>query len=182
MYLALIHAPSAIQDRTDRTGTKGQERKDERMPPERILDDHGELTCLCGNTSMDSGFNASTSTGWEVEPTPKDWDSRHWVCEGCGRIIDQETLAIVGTRKQRAPTYVALTTDDGGANPRVVLVGLSGEKPEVVEAFAREIICRDERSAARRIPIASQLTHLVMLSLAMVKRRHAKELRAFFAR
>jgi hypothetical protein len=54
--------------------------------------------CLCGNTAQEYGFFPCSSEGEMVEPTPEEWNSYWYVCDKCGRIIDQETLAVKGVR------------------------------------------------------------------------------------
>ena len=52
--------------------------------------------CLCGNTPTDSGFFPCNEAGVEIEPTEKDgWDDLY-VCAGCGRIVNQTTLEVLG--------------------------------------------------------------------------------------
>ena len=53
-------------------------------------------TCKCGNEPWHDGFYECDSTGREVEPVDGQWDGRLYVCNGCGVIIDQATLEIVG--------------------------------------------------------------------------------------
>jgi len=55
--------------------------------------------CLCGNTPRDHGFYPCNHDGIEVEPTTNEWSERLYVCDNCGRIIEQDTLAIVGFRQ-----------------------------------------------------------------------------------
>jgi hypothetical protein len=50
--------------------------------------------CLCDNTPSDDGFYPCDETGNEVEPVA-DW-SGHYVCFRCGRIIDPDSLRVVG--------------------------------------------------------------------------------------
>lgn len=53
--------------------------------------------CVCGNTADDSGFFAINVAGKFVEPTYLDWTTNQCGCANCGRRIDVETGAIVGT-------------------------------------------------------------------------------------
>ena len=54
--------------------------------------------CVCGNEPGSDGFYPCNSEGEEVEPTPQDWPTNCYVCAYCGRIINQNTLEIVGAR------------------------------------------------------------------------------------
>jgi hypothetical protein len=52
--------------------------------------------CVCGNTPVGCGFYSCDENGNEVEPTEKDWTTDWYVCADCGRMIDQDTLKVVG--------------------------------------------------------------------------------------
>jgi hypothetical protein len=58
--------------------------------------DKDELTCLCGNVSWNAGFQTCDASGNAVEPII----GGKWVnllrCDACGRIINQDTLEVVG--------------------------------------------------------------------------------------
>ena len=54
--------------------------------------------CTCGNEPTMEGFFPCDETGRPVEPTYKEWTTGWYVCDSCGRIIDQETLHVVGHR------------------------------------------------------------------------------------
>ena len=57
----------------------------------------GELICVCGNTPYSHGFEPCTRDGTVVEPTIEGpWDGRLYVCGKCHRIVDQESLDVVG--------------------------------------------------------------------------------------
>jgi hypothetical protein len=55
--------------------------------------------CLCGNTVSGYGFYPCNTQGEIVEPTPQEWTTDWYVCDQCGRIIDEATLEVVGRRK-----------------------------------------------------------------------------------
>ena len=57
--------------------------------------------CLCGNTPSGDGFFPCNSKGEEVEPTHKEWTTGCYVCNKCGRIINQDTLEVVGQRDEK---------------------------------------------------------------------------------
>jgi hypothetical protein len=63
------------------------------------MDEYGEWICLCGNKAIECGFFPCDLDGNEVEPTPEDWTTDCYVCDKCGRIINQSTLQIVGHRE-----------------------------------------------------------------------------------
>jgi hypothetical protein len=68
---------------------------------ERITHEAGNdeaWICICNNTPVSHGFYPCDMTGKEVEPV-RGWEGLY-VCNKCGRIIDQKTLEVVGRRKQ----------------------------------------------------------------------------------
>jgi hypothetical protein len=68
----------------------------ERISSERH-DEHAWV-CICKNTPGDDGFYTCDKEGNEVEPTAKEWTTGLYVCNRCGRIIDPETLEVVGRK------------------------------------------------------------------------------------
>ena len=63
-----------------------------------ILDDDW-LICVCGNSPDMSGFYPCLDDGTVVSPTVSGpWQGRLYVCADCGRIIEQETVTVVGQR------------------------------------------------------------------------------------
>jgi hypothetical protein len=61
-------------------------------------DEFDALECLCGNRPEGYGFYPCNSEGEIVEPTPEELTSNRYVCDECGRIIDYDTLRVVGCR------------------------------------------------------------------------------------
>ena len=53
--------------------------------------------CICKNTPSDSGFYPCNDEGNEIEPTKRSGWSGLYVCGDCGRIIESETLEVVGS-------------------------------------------------------------------------------------
>ena len=54
--------------------------------------------CFCKNTVAGSGFYPCDKNGNEMEPNiGSDW-ANLYVCADCGRIINQETLEVVGQK------------------------------------------------------------------------------------
>ena len=53
--------------------------------------------CICGNTPVSAGFYPCDEHGNEMEPV-KGWKNLY-VCDDCGRIINQATLEVVGRRE-----------------------------------------------------------------------------------
>lgn len=52
--------------------------------------------CICGNRPDSDGFQPCDTNGNEMEPLMgSDWDGLY-VCGRCGRIIQQETLEVIG--------------------------------------------------------------------------------------
>ncbi len=64
----------------------------------------GEGVCLCGNRPIDYGFFPCNAAGEIVEPTLEAWTTDCYVCDKCGRIINQETLEVVGRRAKHTVT------------------------------------------------------------------------------
>jgi hypothetical protein len=66
---------------------------------ERITHEKGNdeaWVCICKNTPSDGGFYPCDKEGNEMEPlVGSDWDGLY-VCADCGRIINQDTLEVVG--------------------------------------------------------------------------------------
>ena len=54
--------------------------------------------CLCGNRPDLQGFFPCDAKG-RAEPEPDEWIL--FVCDRCGRIIDAETLEVVGLASER---------------------------------------------------------------------------------
>lgn len=68
----------------------------------RIASMGGEWICFCKNTPQYDGFYPCDPDGNEVEPTPEEWTTNWYVCTRCGRMIDQQTLRVVGVRYANA--------------------------------------------------------------------------------
>src|SRR5262249_34166363 len=61
------------------------------------VEEGDEWVCLCGNEAWRDGFAPCTAEGRPIEPTLGGaWDTIHYVCLRCGRIIDQHTLGVTG--------------------------------------------------------------------------------------
>ena len=72
------------------------------MDQERIsADEYDAWTCLCGNQAHLAGFYPCDRDGNQVEPTEKDWLTNWYVCDRCGRVIDNRTLIVVGRQHGR---------------------------------------------------------------------------------
>ena len=69
---------------------------EDRITKMKIKGTKDNWICLCGNTALEHGFYPCDSEGYIVEPTPYEWTTNWYVCDKCGRIIDQETLEIKG--------------------------------------------------------------------------------------
>lgn len=55
--------------------------------------------CVCGNRLDLDGFHPCNQDGVEVEPVEGQWEDLY-ACDRCGRIIRQETLEVIGRRKE----------------------------------------------------------------------------------
>jgi hypothetical protein len=59
-------------------------------------DNEEAWVCICGNRPTDAGFFPCDADGNEMVPVKEsDWNGLY-VCNSCGRIIDQDTLEVVG--------------------------------------------------------------------------------------
>jgi transcription initiation factor IIE alpha subunit len=58
--------------------------------------------CLCGNTCDQNGFYTCNREGRKV--VIEDGAEKLYVCDRCGRIIDQTTLEVVGVRADNSLT------------------------------------------------------------------------------
>lgn len=52
--------------------------------------------CICKNTPTDDGFYPCDERGNKVEPTAEEWTTNLYMCDKCGRIIDHDSLEVVG--------------------------------------------------------------------------------------
>jgi hypothetical protein len=57
-------------------------------------DDRDAWVCICENRPWDDGFYPCNDRGEEMEPDGE-WDGLY-ICGGCGRTIDCDTLEVVG--------------------------------------------------------------------------------------
>lgn len=65
-------------------------------PMEFVVCRDGEISeCLCGNQPGYAGFYPCDSDGFLVEPVEGQWVNLYR-CDECGRIIEDETFAVVG--------------------------------------------------------------------------------------
>jgi len=73
----------------------------------------GDWECVCGNHAAADGFSpCQPGTGQPVEPViGGPWDEKHNLCWRCGRIIDQDTLAVAGRISEAALARHALAGD-----------------------------------------------------------------------
>lgn len=70
---------------------------------ERIKHEKGNdeaWICICGNTPDSGGFYPCDAKGNEVVPTAEEWTTNWYVCAECGRMIDQNTLEVMGQNKK----------------------------------------------------------------------------------
>jgi hypothetical protein len=68
------------------------------LTPEYIVEESEDWwVCKCGNQPHYEGFYTCTPIGEIISPSINDgWDEVHYVCHRCWRIIDQNTLQVVG--------------------------------------------------------------------------------------
>ena len=77
------------------------------MPKEVITHEAGSddaWICICGNMPDGDGFYPCDTNGNEVEPAGPEWTNLY-VCAQCGRIIEQNTLEVIG--RNPAPKMLA---------------------------------------------------------------------------
>jgi len=61
--------------------------------------DDDAWVCICGNTPPGDGFYPCDENGDEMTPSVgSNWNNLY-VCARCGRIINQETLHVLGQNK-----------------------------------------------------------------------------------
>jgi len=58
--------------------------------------------CLCGNTSTSQGFYPCDDHGKQISPDVDGPWINLYVCDRCGRIINQDTLEVVGRASNEA--------------------------------------------------------------------------------
>ena len=63
--------------------------------------DDDAWVCQCGNMPHTDGFFPCDSSGNEVEPESGNWTDLY-VCARCGRIIQYDTLEIVGQKSDKS--------------------------------------------------------------------------------
>jgi len=64
--------------------------------------------CRCGNEPYFDGFYSCSKDGEIVSPIINgDWDGLLYVCYRCGRIINQDTLEVVGVTGEKAAFHNA---------------------------------------------------------------------------
>jgi hypothetical protein len=64
--------------------------------------DRDAWVCICGNMPCDDGFYPCDKRGNEVEPVEGVWLDPIYVCHACGRIINQDTLEVIGRKARRS--------------------------------------------------------------------------------
>ncbi len=68
-----------------------------------LLEDVDAWVCVCGNRPIYDGFSPCDKDGDEMEPSiGSDWENLY-VCFGCGRIINSDTLEVVGRNPHPQP-------------------------------------------------------------------------------
>lgn len=73
---------------------------------EKIESEDYYWTCLCDNEPHYDGFYSSTETGKIVPPSIwEGWNEIHYVCYRCWRVIDQNTLEVVGRCDEETKLY-----------------------------------------------------------------------------
>jgi hypothetical protein len=60
------------------------------------INDHDAWHCICGNTPVSDGFYSCDEAGNEMEPV--DGWKNLYVCNRCGRIIQRDSLQVIGQK------------------------------------------------------------------------------------
>lgn len=69
-----------------------------RQCPERITKDGDFLVCVCSNRGDSGSFEPCMPDGTVVEPAVEGpWQGELYLCETCGRIVNQHTLEVTGS-------------------------------------------------------------------------------------
>jgi len=56
----------------------------------------GEWECRCGNSSSSEGFRPARADGSLTLEVLGPWDGKTYACDRCGRVVDGDTLQILG--------------------------------------------------------------------------------------
>jgi hypothetical protein len=62
--------------------------------------DRDAWICVCGNKPTEDGFFPCDWEGNQVEPTAQEWPQPLYICERCGRIIDDGFRQFVVSRPE----------------------------------------------------------------------------------
>ncbi len=61
------------------------------------------FVCGCGNNPHLDGFETCLKDGKIVEPTPKEWDGVHYICNRCATVYNSDTFENVPTGPATLP-------------------------------------------------------------------------------
>ena len=142
------------------------------------------LVCVCQNTAESDGFVTCSSSGAYCPPLPRKWDGIHLCCSRCGRIVNQNTLAIIGQRDpadllkevvigedlyhkfETLPEAItALAMHDLHAANKI------SELIEAAEKATRQVVELSRELATLRDAVAEEMDRATLRKLAMVKDR-----------
>jgi hypothetical protein len=69
--------------------------------PEHVTADYSRsLTCVCGNIPESGGFTACDRQGNQIEPGRYNGWASLYICDDCGRIINENRLEVIGFNPQ----------------------------------------------------------------------------------
>jgi hypothetical protein len=71
-----------------------------RSPEKVAADDYRSLMCVCGNIPESAGFTACDGQGNQIEPGRYNGWASLYICDNCGRIINENTLEVIGFNPQ----------------------------------------------------------------------------------
>lgn len=73
-----------------------------------VTNDGDHWVCVCGSTTMSSGFDTCDENGNYTEPIDSVWNGLY-ACLSCGRVIDQDTYNVISQTKDLSSFGVTIT-------------------------------------------------------------------------
>lgn len=121
--------------------------------------------CVCGNVPSDNGFYPCNTSGEEIDPSFKAGWRGLAVCGKCGRIINSETLCVVGKKAENVSQYwlaifhESLSAEDDSNLSEFPLDSVCGEACKAIVNKASELlsVC-DPHIEIRNHVLAASLT------------------------
>lgn len=73
-----------------------------------VTNDGEHWVCVCGNSTMSSGFDTCDKNGTYIEPIDSIWNGLY-ACLNCGRVIDQDTSKVISQTNDLSSFGVTIT-------------------------------------------------------------------------